>query len=96
MHAVGPFNETGRSAGRMGALSAAEWKESPELKEARRKAPLLAGDTENRHMCMIVGYNLISGEIATSDSWGPAHAEKWYTLAEVMAVSADKLYYIKW
>jgi hypothetical protein len=96
MHAVGPFNGTGLSADRMGKRSAAEWKKDPALREMRRQAYRLAGDAENPHMCMIIGYNPDTEEVATSDSWGPAHAEKWYTFEEVMAVSAHKLYYIKW
>ena len=96
MQAVGPFLGTGRPANRMGDQSPGAGKASSELAEARRQARRLAGSTENRHMCMIIGYNPDTEEVATSDSWGAAHAEKWYTLDEVQAVSAGKLYYIKW
>ncbi len=36
---------------------------------------------------MIIGYNRATGEVAISDSWGPAFAERWLTFEEAEAVS---------
>jgi hypothetical protein len=38
-------------------------------------------------MCLIIGYNKATGEIAISDSWGPRFAERWITVEEATAVS---------
>ena len=42
-------------------------------------------------MCMIIGYNEMTGEIAVSDSWGPRFAERWMTEEEALAVSQGRL-----
>lgn len=94
MYSVGPFKGPGHSPGRMDAQSPEEWKKA--LKSERQAAKKLQPDPGSRHMCMIIGYNARTGEIATSDSWGLEHAEKWYTLEEVQAVSAGELYVITW
>lgn len=94
MYSVGPLEGRGRSADRMEGQSPEEWKKA--LKPERKAAKKLQPDPDHRHMCMIIGYNARTDEIATSDSWGLEHAEKWYTLEEVQAVSAGELYLIAW
>ena len=39
------------------------------------------------HICMIIGYNEITNEIAVSDSWGPRYTIRWIHLDEAEAVS---------
>lgn len=42
------------------------------------------------HVCVIVGYNQKTGEVAVSDSWGMAFRERWYSIANVQNVSLGK------
>jgi hypothetical protein len=57
------------------------------LKPWRRAAGRIRRDPKNGHMCMIVGYNSGTGEVAISDSWGPQYAERWITEEEANAIS---------
>lgn len=59
----------------------------PKRKAARniRKNPL------NGHVCLLVGCNRKTGELATSDSWGPEFAERWITIEEARALSQGDL-----
>jgi hypothetical protein len=57
------------------------------LKPWRQAARRVRADPENGHMCMIIGYNTATGEIAVSDSWGPGFAERWITEEEANAIS---------
>ena len=61
------------------------WKK--QLGEARRAARRFRVERETGHVCMIIGYNKQTGEIAVSDSWGPEYAERWVTPEEASAVS---------
>lgn len=45
--------------------------------ERKRAAEAVPRDLVNAHICMITGYNAETGEIALSDSWGPAFEERW-------------------
>ncbi len=94
MYSIGPFEGVGQPAGRMGAESPAAWKAA--LEPARRAAKQLKPAPDERHMCLIIGYNPLTEEIATSDSWGPEHAEKWYTVEEVQAVCQGEQFFIDW
>lgn len=76
--------------------------------------PRKSGQTEDTtaggHMCLIIGYNKKTGEIAISDSWGPRFTERWISQEEAEKVSGTiedsssgiltifqgELYIIKW
>ena len=47
------------------------------------------------HVCLIIGYNKLTGEVALSDSWGPSFAERWVTCEEAKDVSQDAFYVIQ-
>jgi hypothetical protein len=94
MYAVGPFEKPGLKEDRMGDLSPEDYAKS--LKEQREKDEEIQIDRSRGHMCMIIGYNPITEEICTSDSWGRAHEEKWFTVEAVQAVSTGSHYIIKW
>ena len=94
MRCVGPFRETGQPANRMGERTPEQWNNA--LKLNRINAHKLPHTNTDMHMCMIIGYNKTTKEVATSDSWGPGHEEKWYTLEETQAVSCDEYYMIAW
>jgi hypothetical protein len=70
------------------------WAQS--LKPFRREARNIPLDDAGSHICMIIGYNKKTGEIATSDSWGPQYRERWMTEEEVLALSIDEMLLISW
>jgi hypothetical protein len=49
------------------------------------------------HICLITGYNAETGEIAISDSWGPAFSERWFPvrLLREMDMPRSFMYVIK-
>lgn len=59
------------------------------LETARREARRIRIDRDGGHMCMIIGYNAETDEIAISDSWGPQFAERWITIEEANAISQN-------
>ncbi len=61
------------------------------LESARKGAKKINTNPEDGHMCMIIGYNEKTGEIAVSDSWGPEYAERWITEEEANAISQGSL-----
>jgi len=71
-----------------------EWKKK--LKPYRLAAKKLKGVYNGAHICMIIGYNKKTREIATSDSWGKKFNERWMTEEEVDAISMGGMYVIKW
>ena len=82
-----------RQAARAGEPDPAAWKK--ELAEARKSARKFHADKSKAHVCLIIGYNKQTGEVALSDSWGPAFAERWVTFEEAKAVSQDAFYVIQ-
>ena len=68
---------------------AAAWRESLEPK--RKAARHLRKNPDNAHVCLLVGCNRATQELATSDSWGPEFAERWITLEEARALSQGDL-----
>lgn len=78
----------GRTRLRQQATDWEAWKK--ELDPIRRAAKKITIDRTQGHVCMIIGYNKATGEVAVSDSWGPEYAERWMTLEEAQAVSAGE------
>lgn len=78
-----------RMDGRSAMTDPLEWRKS--LDPARKAAKKIPTDVKQAHMCMIIGYNEKTGEIAVSDSWGPRFAERWMTEEEANAVSQGQL-----
>jgi len=73
-----------RNAGRENVTDWGDW--SRGLTTYRAKAPQLAGGTL-AHSCLIVGYNLTTGEIALSDSWSKETHPLWALVEEVGAAA---------
>ncbi len=71
-----------------------EWKTA--LKQIRRNARRLDTKDMPGHLCLIVGYNPETEEIAISDSWGPDFAERWITEDEAQAISQGEMYVVSW
>ena len=83
-----------RTAERNNVLSWDSWDAS--LKSARREARNIPLENAGGHVCMIIGYNKKTGEIATSDSWGPNYRERWMTEEEILAISMGEMLIISW
>ena len=77
------------------AKSADQWSKRmlPPVRAAARTLPKQEGQG---HVCLIIGYNKLTGEIAISDSWGPAFAERWLTEEEAQAVNQGESTVIGW
>lgn len=95
MFSTDEFNDAAnsRQAARIGTPDPATWKK--ELAEVRKSARKFRVDKSKAHVCLIIGYNKQTGEVALSDSWGPAFAERWVTFEEAKAVSQDIFYVIQ-
>ena len=57
--------------------------------EAKANARTL-GERANFHVCMIIGYNEATNELAVSDSGGKRFARRWIHLDEADAVTLGK------
>jgi hypothetical protein len=58
------------------------------LPSLKRTAPLKP-DPDYGHVCLIIGYNERTREIAISDSWGRAAKERWMTEEEAKQIKAS-------
>ena len=61
------------------------------LAEKRKAARSIKKNQINGHVCLLIGCNRKTGELATSDSWGPEFAERWITIEEARAISQGDL-----
>ena len=61
------------------------------LEPKRRAARTIRKNPQNGHVCLLIGSNRQTGELATSDSWGPEFAERWITVEEARALSQGDL-----
>lgn len=78
-----------RTKARAAMADPATWKKS--LAEGRKGQKPLKADREKGHVCMIIGYNKETGEIAVSDSWGPEFEVRWVLGAEAAQVSQGEM-----
>ena len=87
MYSTKEYNEIAntRTKARAEMRDAAAWKKT--LAEERKGQKPLRPDVKTAHMCMIIGYNKETGEVAVSDSWGPEFEERWILGAEANQVS---------
>ena len=87
MYSTKAYNDLAneRTKEREGMSDVAAWKKT--LAESRKGQKPLQPNRDEGHMCMIVGYNKGTGEVAVSDSWGPAFEERWVHGAEATQIS---------
>ena len=102
------FGQTGRPAqlslvfankGDFGALSDVNRDLETAVGQAKtdlRKQQHIRPDASNNHVCLIIGYNGETEELAISDSWGPEFRERWITVEEAEAISQSSLKVITW
>ena len=83
-----------QSRERSAVVDWAAWKTS--LTAVRRNARTMARGADEGHVCLIIGYNDETGEIAISDSWGPGYAERWITGEEAAAISQGSMAAVTW
>jgi len=95
MYVVPEINEliSSRTRERKQVTDWEEWKKS--LDPFRRAARQIKTERDAGHVCMIIGYNRQTGEVAVSDSWGPAFALRWMTMEEAEAVSQGEFQIIQ-
>lgn len=74
-----------RTRQRAGTTDWESWDKS--LRPIRNAARRMRDVSGESHVCLIIGYNEATGEIAISDSWGPRYAERWLTVEEAEAIS---------
>jgi hypothetical protein len=60
---------------------------NPNLPEAQSHQPDIVTSSMSTRLCIIIGYNSRTKEIATSDSCGKEFEERWLTLEEATAPS---------
>ncbi|MDD5199351.1 MAG: hypothetical protein PHC88_06060 [Terrimicrobiaceae bacterium] len=78
-------------------LNVSDWDDYRQmLKPWRKSATRIRTNENDAHMCMIIGYNFSTGEIAISDSWGPEFAERWITEEEANAISGGRFTVVTW
>ena len=88
MRSLGPYNEVAnkRTKARESVSDFAAWAEEIRS-EAEQLAPTL-GVKDNYHICMVIGYNEATNEVAVSDSWGPRYELRWVHLDIAKAVTS--------
>lgn len=77
------------------AETEASWAEQVKVLE-KRADHARSAKSIGHHMCLVIGYNPATKEIAISDSWGPAFAERWLTQKEAKVISENRYYVIQW
>ena len=94
MRSVSSYNDIAneRSKARKDVKNWGDWARKVDA-EAEKNLPGLRNGT-NYHICLIVGYNENTGELAVSDSWGPEYERRWIHWKEAEAVSQRGAYLI--
>lgn len=65
----------------------AKWKEDIEA-EAKNVVSSMKNNESNHHICMIIGYNEATDELAVSDSWGERYELRWIHIDIAKAVTS--------
>lgn len=84
---------TARAAQRRDTADPKAWKEV--LKAARKQWRRIETGRDAGHLCLIVGYNEATDELAISDSWGPEFAERWLAADEAKEITAGGLFVVR-
>ena len=97
MHSTQWFNDTANRRTAMRRSSQSDmWKkiiESADDKVEKMSSPQRG---ENLHICIIHGFNKITGEIAFTDSWGPRFTERWISAKEAEHFSSGRCWVIEY
>jgi hypothetical protein len=72
-----------------------DWKAySTEILTASTQLAKSSKPGSNHHLCMIIGYNEATQEIAVSDSWGPKFELRWVPVSIANWASSGSLFMI--
>lgn len=97
MHSTQWFNDTANRRTAMRRSSQSDmWKKiiaSADDKVEKMSSPQRG---ENLHICIIHGFNKITGEIAFTDSWGPRFTERWISAKEAEHFSSGRCWVIEY
>lgn len=87
------YRATMRSVNRQHASSLPDWaaKEKPARNVVQQE---IRNQEPGAHLCMIIGYNRETGEVAISDSWGPQYEVRWIFDTEMEAMSSGEIHVI--
>jgi hypothetical protein len=85
---------TMRSYERTNAKDLPSWAKENRPKNKRDLEQSLRKQEGTRHICMIIGYNPLTQEIAISDSWGPAYEIRWIFEEEMAALCTSNYHII--
>ncbi len=77
MRSLGPYNETANknTSRRRSVTDWTSW--AKEIEEQADAVTKQESEQDNHHICMIVGYNEATNELAVSDSWGASYERRW-------------------
>lgn len=77
MRSLKPYNETanGNTSKRGRVTDWAAW--AKEIAAQAAEVVKQESEQDAHHICMIVGYNEATNELAVSDSWGPQYERRW-------------------
>ncbi len=94
MHSLGPYNETanGNTSKRGRVTDWPSW--AKEIAAQAAEVVKQQAEQEANHICMIVGYNEATNELAVSDSWGPQYERRWVPVPVANWASAGGLFMI--
>ena len=89
MRSLGPYNELAnkRTKEREEVTDFEKWAEEIGA-EASQVAGSFRGNDSNYHICMVIGYNEKTREVAVSDSWGPRYELRWVHEEVAQAVTS--------
>jgi len=77
MRSLGPYNETANK-NTVKRRNVTDWKAwAAEIAEKAEPIVKMESEQDNHHICMIVGYNEATNELAVSDSWGASYERRW-------------------
>jgi len=71
-----------------------DWEAWADQTKSQSREVELRKDLTTAHACMIIGYNLETGEIAVSDSWGPNYEERWVPAEQLQQISQGSVYIV--
>lgn len=74
--------------------STTDWEDWAERLKKEERTLQFRKDQTSAHICLIIGYNEKTGEIAVSDSWGPEYEERWVSAEHANQVSQSSIYLI--
>ena len=97
MHSTQWFNDTANRRTAMRRSSQSDmWKKIIESADDKVEKMSSPQQGENLHICIIHGFNKITGEIAFTDSWGPRFTERWISAKEAEHFSSGRCWVIEY